>query len=133
MDVARRNLLFCFSVVVALTSGPAVRAQQTGHTPPSPQAGSKAIDRSEAAREMHEVMMRMNDEMGRMQMTGDPDHDFAMMMVPHHQTAIDMAKAELRGGSDPTIKAMARKIITAQEREIRQFKSWLAKHEAAKR
>ena len=68
-----------------------------------------------------------------MQMTGDPDHDFAMMMVGHHQTAIDMAKVELRGGSAPTIKAMARRIITAQEREIRQFKSWLAKHEATKR
>lgn len=133
MDFTRRNLLFCFGVVVVLTSGPAVRAQHTGHTQPSPQAGSKATDRSEAAGEMHQVMMRMNDEMGRMQMTGDPDHDFAMMMIVHHQTAIDMAKVELRGGSDATIKAMARRIITAQEREIRQFKSWLAKHEAAKR
>ena len=82
---------------------------------------------------MHEVMMRSNDEMSRMKMTGDPDHDFAMMMVPHHQTAIDMAKVEVRSGSDPTIKAMARRIITAQEREIRQFKSWLAKHEATRR
>jgi uncharacterized protein (DUF305 family) len=133
MDFTRRDLLFCVSVMVALTCGPAVRAQHTGHTPPSPQVGSKATDRSEAAREMHQIMMRMNDEMGRMQMTGDPDHDFAMMMVGHHQTAIDMAKVELRGDSDPTMKAMARKIIAAQEREIRQFKSWLAKHEATKR
>src|ERR1700744_707027 len=30
--------------------------------------------------------------------TGDVDHDFVEMMVPHHQGAIDMAQAELRHG-----------------------------------
>ena len=30
--------------------------------------------------------------------TGDVDHDFVAMMVPHHQGAIDMAKAVLRHG-----------------------------------
>ena len=32
--------------------------------------------------------------------TGNVDADFAAMMVPHHQGAIDMAMAELRHGSN---------------------------------
>jgi hypothetical protein len=37
-------------------------------------------------------------------MTGGVDHDFAAMMIPHHQGAIDMAKpfllyGKLRGGA----------------------------------
>ena len=35
-----------------------------------------------------------------MPMSGDPDADFAQMMIPHHQGAIDMARAELDHGKD---------------------------------
>jgi uncharacterized protein (DUF305 family) len=34
-------------------------------------------------------------------LTADVDHNFAAMMVPHHEGAIDMAKAELSYGKDP--------------------------------
>ena len=33
--------------------------------------------------------------------TGDVDHDFIAMMIPHHQGAIDMARAELLHGHNP--------------------------------
>jgi len=33
--------------------------------------------------------------------TGNVDADFAAMMIPHHQGAIDMAVAELRHGKNP--------------------------------
>jgi uncharacterized protein (DUF305 family) len=36
--------------------------------------------------------------------TGKPDADFALMMVPHHQGAIDMAKVELQYGTDPELR-----------------------------
>jgi uncharacterized protein (DUF305 family) len=35
-----------------------------------------------------------------MPMTGNPDTDFAAMMIPHHQRAIEMAKIELQYGTD---------------------------------
>ena len=44
---------------------------------------------------MDAAMTRMHGAM----MTGysnDPDRDFARMMIPHHQGAIDMAEIELR-------------------------------------
>jgi uncharacterized protein (DUF305 family) len=51
-------------------------------------------------------------------MTGDPDHDFAAMMIPHHQGAVDMAKLELLYGKDPTLRRLAQEIIVTQEQEI---------------
>ncbi len=44
---------------------------------------------------------------GNMPMTGNPDHDFMAGMVPHHQSAIDMANTVLQTTSDPQIKALA--------------------------
>ena len=84
--------------------------------------------------EMMAAMEKMNQAMmARTAMTGDPDHDFVAMMMPHHQGAIDMARIYLRDGKDPTIRRMAQKIVTDQEREIREFQAWEAKHPAPAR
>jgi uncharacterized protein (DUF305 family) len=50
--------------------------------------------------------------------TGDIDHDFVAMMVPHHQGAIDMAQAELQYGQNPQLKTIAQEIIVDQMQEI---------------
>ena len=50
--------------------------------------------------------------------TGDVDHDFVAMMVPHHQGAIDMAQAELRYGHNEQLRRMAQEIIVDQQQEI---------------
>jgi uncharacterized protein (DUF305 family) len=50
--------------------------------------------------------------------TGDVDHDFVAMMVPHHQGAIDMAQAELRYGHNQQLKTIAQEIIVDQIKEI---------------
>jgi uncharacterized protein (DUF305 family) len=50
--------------------------------------------------------------------TGDADRDFARMMIPHHQGAIDMALVELRYGKDERLKRLAQEIIVAQQQEI---------------
>ena len=77
---------------------------------------------------MKHSMMASMDSMQRMQMSGDTDRDFAMMMKQHHQGAIDMAEMQLANGKSPELMAMARKIIADQKKEIAEFDRWLAKH-----
>jgi uncharacterized protein (DUF305 family) len=50
--------------------------------------------------------------------TGDADVDFAAMMIPHHQGAIDMAVAELRHGRNEQLRRIAQEIIVDQQQEI---------------
>jgi uncharacterized protein (DUF305 family) len=59
--------------------------------------------------------------------TGKPDADFVLMMIPHHQGAVDMAKVELQYGTDPELRKLAADIVAAQDKEIAQMKTWLEK------
>jgi uncharacterized protein (DUF305 family) len=67
---------------------------------------------------MDDAMTVMDRGMKNAPMTGDPDHDFAAMMIPHHQGAVDMAKVELLYGKDPVLRRLAQEIIVTQEQEI---------------
>ncbi len=67
---------------------------------------------------MDDAMTSMDRGMENATMTGDSDHDFAAMMIPHHQGAVDMAKAELLYGKDPVLRRLAQEIIVTQEQEI---------------
>jgi uncharacterized protein (DUF305 family) len=50
--------------------------------------------------------------------TGDVDTDFAAMMIPHHQGAIEMAVLELRYGRNEQLRRIAQEIIVDQQQEI---------------
>jgi hypothetical protein len=50
--------------------------------------------------------------------TGDVDADFAAMMIPHHQGAIDMAMVELRYGKNEQLRRISQEIIVDQQQEI---------------
>jgi uncharacterized protein (DUF305 family) len=50
--------------------------------------------------------------------TGNIDDDFAAMMIPHHQGAIDMARAELQFGTNEQLRRIAQEIIVDQNQEI---------------
>lgn len=80
-----------------------------------------------AAKAYMDGMVKMNRDMNG-PMTGDADVDFATMMIPHHQGAIDMAKVELEFGQDAELKTLSEAIIKAQEGEIAFLKGWLAKN-----
>jgi uncharacterized protein (DUF305 family) len=73
---------------------------------------------------MHEAMERMHTAM-HVSPSGDVDRDFARMMVPHHQGAIDMAVAELRFGKDERLRRLAQAIIVEQGQEITLMQSIL--------
>jgi Domain of unknown function (DUF305) len=74
-----------------------------------PSAGFKA--ENDAA--MDKMMAAMAIES-----SGDVDRDFAEMMIPHHQGAIDMARAELRHGRNEQLRRIAQEIIVDQQQEI---------------
>ena len=69
-------------------------------------------------RAMMQSMEKMDSDMMGAPMTGDPDHDLSAMMIPHHQGAIDMAKAFLLQGKDPALRRLAQEIIVTQTQEI---------------
>ena len=76
-----------------------------------------ATSRSEFTREMNAAMDRMMNAM-QVGSSDDVDRDFAAMMIPHHQGAIDMAVAELRYGTNEQLKRIAQEIIVDQQQEI---------------
>ncbi|WP_320670892.1 DUF305 domain-containing protein [Patulibacter defluvii] len=57
--------------------------------------------------------------------TADPvDRAFIDLMIPHHQGAIRMARAQLAGGRDPRLRRISRAIVDAQRAEIAQLNRW---------
>ena len=53
------------------------------------------------------------------------EQTFMAGMIPHHAMAIAMAREELAKGVHPQLKAMAQQIITSQQQDIAQMRSWL--------
>ena len=80
-----------------------------------------------------DAMAIMNDGMARAPMIGQADHDFAAMMIPHHQGAVDMAKAELLYGTNPVLRRLAQELIVTQGQEIQVMQLELKKTSAAAR
>jgi uncharacterized protein (DUF305 family) len=105
------RFLFALAVLAILaaaqvaTGGPAPHR----HGPPARSEGFQAMIAGAVAR-MHTAM--------DVPFTGDADRDFARMMIPHHQGAIDMALVELRYGKDKRLKRLAQEIIVEQQQEI---------------
>jgi hypothetical protein len=69
------------------------------------------LNENEAA--MRKMMTGMSIEP-----SGDVDRDFAAMMIPHHQGAIEMAQAELRHGRNELLRRIAQEIVVEQQQEI---------------
>jgi uncharacterized protein (DUF305 family) len=73
-------------------------------------------------------MEKMHAGMQSIEPSGDNDTEFVRLMLPHHQAAIDMAKAELAHGKDPQMRRLAQEIITDQQSEIELMQLWLKQH-----
>ncbi len=102
--------------------GPASAVNQ----PSAPKKDSPMAPMESMGSDMRGAMMPSMKGMESMEMTGDADRDFAAMMKVHHQGAIDMAQMELKHGKDPKMRAMAKRIISAQQKEINELNQWLA-------
>jgi len=52
------------------------------------------------------------------------DQMFIAAMIPHHQSATEMARVAEKQAEHPETKQLAAAIITAQEKEIDQMRAW---------
>jgi len=113
-------LLACLALLFSAAVFPADVAQE-GHrhgvSDAKPTAVGTSGEKSFAAL-MDDAMNVMQTGMSSAPMNGAADHDFAAMMIPHHQGAIDMAKAELLYGKSPVLRRLAQEIIVTQSSEI---------------
>lgn len=75
--------------------------------------------------EAMEAMDRMDRNADLQVLTGDADHDMAILMIHHHQSATDMAQSLLHHGHHDALKEMAAKMIDDQTKEIRDLQNWL--------
>lgn len=83
---------------------------------------------TEMLKDYKKSMTRMHDEMMIGMNYNDPDTAFAKGMLGHHRGAVDMAKIELKYGTDPDMRALAEDIISTQQSEIAIMNKWLASH-----
>jgi len=70
------------------------------------------------AQMMTDSMSEMAQGTAATPMAGEPDHDFAAMMIVHHLGAVEMARAELLQGRDPVLRRLAQEIVVTQNAEI---------------
>jgi uncharacterized protein (DUF305 family) len=92
-------------------------------------AGDMTMGMSHDMDRAHADLMAGMDVTNKQMMDGmmveDIDVAFVCGMIPHHQGAINMAKAELEHGDNQWAKDMAQKVIDAQEKEIAEMVTWL--------
>jgi uncharacterized protein (DUF305 family) len=78
-------------------------------------------------RAYQDINSRMHQNMS-LSLTGNPDMDFIRGMVPHHDGAVEMARALLQFGKDPELRKLADDVIRTQNDEITVMKAWFQKN-----
>lgn len=118
-----RNLTAALCIGFGILAAGSAIAQEGSH------AGHGAQAMSGASQAYMDAMAKMDTDMKAMTMTGKAGADFMLMMIPHHQSAIDMAKAYLASGeNDPEITRLSQEVIAAQDKEIAFMRDWLKKN-----
>ncbi|TBR13252.1 DUF305 domain-containing protein [Rugosibacter aromaticivorans] len=134
-NIAKIALIFRIAaagvfIIAAAPAGAQQTHQHHGSSAGTPPASFVASTAKPFAALMDDAMAVMDDGMKHAPMNGVVEHDFVTMMMPHHQGAIDMAKALLLYTKDPELKNLAQGIITEQQNEIRVMQAWLQRYQA---
>jgi uncharacterized protein (DUF305 family) len=101
--------LICIVAIIGFAAGSFAIRLASGQTDNSDEAAFMAGNDAAMAKMMGSMTIKP---------AGDVDRDFAAMMIPHHQGAIDMAKLELSYGHDPVLRRLAQAIVVEQQQEI---------------
>jgi Cu/Ag efflux protein CusF len=73
----------------------------------------------------------MNDRFKDMKLAGDPDRDFATLLIAHHEDLIFLARTQLEHGADEQLRRVAQKILDEQQRQISELKEWQVRNRQA--
>jgi hypothetical protein len=120
----RRSLSTIAVMLALVASGSGGAWAQQAPVPAGPAAEKPFLSENDQA--MSTMMAGM-----AVKPTGNVDADFAAMMIPHHQGAIDMAKIELKYGRNAGLLRLARRIVVDQQREIVLMRKVLAQLQPA--
>ena len=123
-----KKIITLLSIIGMLAAGPSAIAQQGGgHGHAADKGEGGPSNESSKTGFYVDIVEQMHKDMD-IDLTGDPDIDFVKLMIPHHQSAIEMAQLVLKYGKDPKIRAIAEDVIREQEREIAELNEWLEKN-----
>jgi uncharacterized protein (DUF305 family) len=84
--------------------------------------GTSRVPMEMSPSQMRAMGMMMTPE--RLTRSEPFDRAFIDAMIPHHQSAIDMAQVASKKSDNPKIKELAENIVSAQQREIEEMKQW---------
>lgn len=92
----------------------------------------KFQNKTELSPDTKEFQQALNQSMGAMmnkeiKIYNNIDSNFAAQMIPHHQSAVEMAKAYLKFGKEQELLKLCEEIVHEQNIEIAQLQNWLAK------
>lgn len=99
-----------------------------GHDMTSDEATADEMQTTDILKDYTKSMVRMHDEMMIGMVYNDPDTAFAKGMLGHHRGAVDMARIELKYGTNEAMRALAQEIVAAQQAEMDIMNKWLASH-----
>lgn len=95
------------------------------------EAPSGSMDHGDMGHDSDSAMPGMmdEDEMNELMAASGADWDrmFLVMMIEHHEGAVEMAQVEVDQGENPDAVAMAEKIISDQQAEITQMQDLLGR------
>lgn len=73
----------------------------------------------------------MDDRFRDMKLAGDPDKDFAALLIAHHEDLIFLARTQLEHGADEQLRQVAQKILDEQQKQIAELKEWQVRNRQA--
>ena len=124
LSIATIIVAFMANMAAAESNSPKEPAKDSA---PSGMAMQPKGDAGPSSMAFHGIMAKMHQDMA-IPFTGNADVDFVKQMIPHHESAVEMAKTELSYGKDPDVRKLAEDVIKAQEAEIAWMKTWLKKN-----
>jgi uncharacterized protein (DUF305 family) len=125
------NYFLLVAAVAALTfsltacNGNLVSRRESHHTN-SPMNDDHHYHAASGTSDMQRIMDKMMADMHSAKPSGNPDRDFAAMMISHHQGAVEMAEAELATGTDAQMRKLAEDIVAVQRAEVSEMQGILA-------
>lgn len=110
--------IFAALIVIA----PLAAAAEPGHDG----TAQSAVPDTPATAAFRDATARMHREMD-IRFTNDVDVDFVRLMIPHHRSAVAIARVLLDNSEDPTTRRMAEDVVRMQEKEIGEMQDDLAR------